>query len=415
MTTGKFVPGVANRREDLPERLGRSEVIFGGYQGNNIPDDFNMPSADIEDVDRALFRWFDESLNLQVNWRGVIKQVPTIFAGAERYALTKSGRPIRNKQGAIIVPVVSIRRTKIMQGSDPSMAFGCDTGDLIIKRKLSPNDRQYQQLVNRFGLQNQDNVASDANVEDLTLPMSVAKPGRIASRRSKGEQPLQTALNNPLGNNIFEIITIPTPNMMTMYYTITIWTSYTIEMNQILERMLNAYEVGTQYTARIETNKGYWYVAHFGTEIVMEDNFDDYGSQKRLVKCTMDVKVPAYTLANAGPGGASPFRRYLSAPSFDFEVSQFDQIVENLTYQMPMVGPEDAAFLLSDVEYAGVDGRREDPYRRNGLVTREYMYNPFATTTAGDHRFAQIVVTSAKGERVGKIGDALLLIDITQP
>ena len=416
MATGDKLPiGITNRRELLPERVAGTPFIPNGYQGNNIPNDFNLPPATIEDVDRALFNFFNKSINLQVQMQNNIKTVPTIFAGGERFALTKSGRPIRDRRGAIIVPVVAIKRTNISQGSNPNMAFGSDPGELVIRRRIHKGDRRYQQLRNRFNLKNQDNVASDNNLQDLTAPGTLAKEGKVASRRDHGGQPLQTALDNPIGDNIIETIVIPTPNFITINYEITVWTNYVQEMNQIIERVLSSYEIGSLYTARIESSKGYWYVAYFDDTWNTGDNFEDYTGQQRLIKSTINVKVPAWTLVSQGAGEGIPIRSYVSAPKIDFEVCETDTLVESLINRMPMIGSDDPAFILNNVEDVGIDGRIQTGQIGSGLVAKQYVFNPFATQRQGDPRFARIICVSKKGERVGKTIEALSLGRITKP
>lgn len=406
----------ANRVEVRPETLGRAERILPGTEGQNVPDDFSIPQAGIEDVDKALFNFFAKSLNLQVSYRNLTKMVPVVFAGSDRYAMTRSGRPIRDQSGAVVTPIIAIHRDVITQGMDPTMAFGVDTGDVVIRTRLAAEDRDYQRVVNRFGLKNQDDVASDANLQDLVPPQSIAKQGTVAARRRTGRHTLQQALEDPLNDNIYEIITVPTPNFMTLRYTVTFWTSYVVEMNQLIERVLAGHDVGSMYNARIESDKGYWYVAYFEDDWTMDDNFRDYTTQKKMVKSVLKVKVPAYTLASDGPGEPLPLRRFLSAPSFDFEVCDFDGTVESLVVQMPMLGPEDPAFMLSDVKEVPIDGRTPAAGERTAVATREFIMNPFATTQASaGPRYSRVVCRTQKGERVGRITDAILLDRLSKP
>lgn len=411
-------PGGTNRREYQPERIPGGATpprIPTAYEGNNIPTDFTIPPAGIADVDRALFNFFNRSLNLEVQVGNHTKKVPTIFAGGERFALTNSGRPIRDRAGAIIVPVVAIRRTSIIQGADPELAFGTDTGDIEIRRRLSPTDRRYQQLVNRFGLQNQDNVASDNNLQDLTPPGSQAKEGTLASRRDKGGWDLDTALDNPLGDNVVEILVIPTPDFFTCTYEITIWTNYVQELNQIIERMLGAYEVGSVYMARVESDKGYWYVAYFDDTWSSGDNFDDYTDKERLVKATITCKIPAFALVGQGAGEMIPIRSFVSAPKVDFEVCESNVQVEAFVNRMPLADVDDISYALNNVEEVGPDGRIESGQKGSGAVARRYLFNPFTTNNQSDPRFARVICVSKKGERVGKSFEALRLSRITKP
>ena len=134
-----------------------------------------------------------------------------------------------------------------------------------------------------------------------------------------------------------------------------------------------------------------------------------------MIKATINVKVPAYIIATMGAGELSPIRSYVSAPKIDFEVCETDALIESLIGRMPLANPGDPSFILNDVEDVGVDGRIETGRKGSGLVTKQYVFNPFATHKNGDPRFARVVCVSKKGERVGKMTEALSLGRITKP
>ena len=69
-------------------------------------------------------------------------------------------------------------------------------------------------------------------------------PGTIASRRPGKNNSYQinenkNLLDPILGQNIFEIITIPYPDFFVAKYEITFWTQYTMHMNQLIEVMIS--------------------------------------------------------------------------------------------------------------------------------------------------------------------------------
>ena len=68
-----------------------------------------------------------------------MKRVPVIFATGERFAVLRRKKPLRDKAGALILPLVSIMRTDINQKPDGGMGPG-QGGPSIIKKKLSKDD-----------------------------------------------------------------------------------------------------------------------------------------------------------------------------------------------------------------------------------------------------------------------------------
>ena len=65
---------------------GGFESGFGTF---DIPDDFHLPSCGIEDVDRAMFKLFNEDIPLFHMLDGDMKKVPIIFGAGERAFLLR--------------------------------------------------------------------------------------------------------------------------------------------------------------------------------------------------------------------------------------------------------------------------------------------------------------------------------------
>ena len=78
-----------------------------GYEGDNVPEDFSLPACTIEDVDRALFTLFDTEIPFMYTHKGANKKIPVIFATGERFAVLRRKRPLRDRNGALILPLIS--------------------------------------------------------------------------------------------------------------------------------------------------------------------------------------------------------------------------------------------------------------------------------------------------------------------
>jgi len=292
-------------------------------QGNSIPDDFDVPNCTIEDVDRSIFDLFDKQLPFTYQLKEGMRRAPVIFATGERFAVLRRKEPLRDKAGALILPLVSIMRTGVTQS--PTMGAGTNqnTG-LIVKKRLSPKDPQYQQLINKKGLVNSDNRATDAA---KIYAITGSLPGRIATRRPeypKTEDTLKGELLNPnLGKNIFEVITLPPPMYYTATYEVTFWTQYTVQMNDMIMALMSLYQSYAQRTFKLETVKGYWFVAYADEAITPGNNFDDFTDSERLVRYSFNVTVPAYIVGSAFKGAQSGLRKYVSAPDISFTADIF--------------------------------------------------------------------------------------------
>lgn len=299
------------------KQVGR--VLPTGHEGSNIPDDFDVPSCTIEDVDRALFDLFNAQIPLQYERKGESTRIPVIFATGERFAVLRRKKPLRDKSGALILPLISIARTSIDQNKGPG-AMGQDTGDLVVKRRLAKEDARYQRVLNKVAFINQDSVATG---DHLLSPKTGSLPGKLATRRqgspTKPDFRNGRSLTPDLTNNIFEVITIPFPKFYTATYEVTFWAQYTQQLNDMITALMSTYTHNHGRTFRIESNKGYWFVAKVDPTLTPANNFDNFADDERLVKCSFGVTVPGYIVNPHFPGSQSGLRKFLSAPTISFE------------------------------------------------------------------------------------------------
>ena len=293
---------------------------------DNLSSEFlEIPSCTIEDVDRALFNLFDRDMPLLYTHRNDTKRVPIVFATGERFALIARKKPLRDRSNALILPVISIMRSGILFNVEAGMAVAPDIKH-VIKRQLGKEDPIYQRLTNRLGLQNSDDLASPSAFIDIQNQRG-AEAGRLASRRAgagsvdAARQQAGNLLDPNLGNNIYEIYEIPAPTFFTATYEVTLWTQYTQEMNNLLAVIATENHFNATNAYRIETDKGYYFVAYFDATVSADNNFDDFSEEERLVRSSMTVTVPGYFVGTAYKGSPNKVRKFVSAPQLSFEVS----------------------------------------------------------------------------------------------
>ena len=341
--------------------------IPSGYEGSNVPEDFFIPSVGIYDVDKAMKDLFDVDNIIYVQTKDADshefyqKKVPVILATGERFVLRERHTPIRDKNGALILPIISIIRTGISQAKENmGSAIGQDTGDFVIKKRLSSRDPAYQNIINKAGLKNQDNLPS-------------GNPnGTVDSRRNRFISNEGRLFEPDLGRNIFEVITIPFGIRYMASYDVTIWTSYQGHMNEILEKIMTNYD-GQGRTYKLSLDKGYYFVAYFEDDIQSENNLDDFTNDARIHKYTFNVKVPAYLIANKNGGDSVPFRKFYSAPQISF--SFVDGIFEEKTSRISPSGKHED-FVLSNINNLNAKGN--EIKRLNDLFQKRIIRNPFS-------------------------------------
>ena len=306
-------------RQNIPQDpRNPKDHLDSGYE-NSPSLDYTIPPVGIEDIDIAIHRLFDKTIGFNTFTMSAnkgpqnIKKPYVIFATGERFALAKKLKPPRDKNKVLILPAISIRRTSIEQTPDDIYTRGMNarTGVLTIKRKLSPEDRDYQNLVNKQGLKNLQNVLSG-------LPTSSRPTGDDANTL----EVIQGGLleNRISANNIYEIITIPQPQFFTAKYEVVFWTNYTQHMTYLIQTYMTSFL--PQFRGhKLETDKGYWFLAYTEDQFNNGENIDQFEGEERLIKYTFNITVKGYLLAAQAPTNAVPVRRWISAPNIVFDVA----------------------------------------------------------------------------------------------
>jgi len=380
--------------------------IDDGYEGS-VPEDFNIPPSGIEETDRTLFDLFDKRLSFQVKIKEQSTKVPVVFSTGERFALTRRKRAIRDKNNALILPVIAIHRTGIdtspsQGGYGTPIAFR-DQQSYIVRKRLGPKDRDYQNIVNKLRLKNQHNVASRGNFARSDIfPGNVAKSGRLASRRNLNnlslmDDPNGDLLRGDIGNNIFEIITLPYPSFMTISYEIVFWTQYMQQMNQMIEILMSQFD-GQDYGFQIESKTGHKYVAYLKSPLNNQDNFSDFSSDERIIKYSFTIMIPTYLLAPVHNGQRIPFRKFCSAPQIEFGYIQSSTQVITEDRSPETVVDYDK-FVLSDVENLNKYGETPGERGQGSERLLETIVDPF--TGEETKRYVRILTRNQRsGETV---------------
>lgn len=337
-----------------------------GYESGATPID-TIPSCGIEDVDKALFEELESGIPFVVTMgqNNQTKKVPIIFAAGEKWAQLKNNKPIRDKNGSLILPLITIVRTGIVQSSgDDITGRGINqrVGEITVRKKLDNSDRNYQKLINKIYLKNQQNAAvkpQHASEPQLTTLNDVGELIDDPTVESGGY------LFDSKKNNIYETIVIPTPQFFTANYEITFWCQYIVHMNQLLEILMNSYLQQTQGWM-LTTKKGYWFVANVVDDsYTPETNFDEMMGEERFIKYKINVAVPAYTFATSVPGAPVPIKRYVSSPIVQFNLGTQLPLEGSTTVEEPFLGADDPT-LPQDIQRT----RRED--RRYTSGTKLY-------------------------------------------
>jgi len=114
-------------------------------------------------------------------------------------------------------------------------------------------------------------------------------------------------------------------------------------MNNIIEAFISSYNINPALSFKIETDKGYWFVAIVESALSDSTNFDGYADEERVIKTAVTMSVTGYLINPKFPGAPSPFRRYVSAPKVQFETTT-NPIPNIASSKLPSYDPNDYVF-----------------------------------------------------------------------
>jgi hypothetical protein len=187
--------------------------------------------------------------------------VPVIWSSAERSYQIKNNRQLRDKNGALIPPIISLERVSSVKDPQKKGSF---------QANVSPKNDRY---IIRTSLK-QDKTSNFANADALK------KSGQINFITSKNNK-----------KQVYEFQALSIPVYITVEYKINIITNYQAQMNEIVQPFMS--RTGQNYF--LIKKDGYRY------ECFMDQNFDqesitNLGEEERKYKTSIKIKVLGYLI-----------------------------------------------------------------------------------------------------------------------
>jgi len=314
--------------------------------------DDTLESLDFTDIDEAVFDFVNDKLNLHAEFQGELKKVKVIFAIGERWAVVRDN--LRDEKGTLILPAISIRRISESRAHEESLpASSPALNSIVYKVKRSPKNVHYQNLKNDIGLRNQTNVGVNIGTNSDAPAGKTSR--RIAAKAFSGTVFRGRKLAAKEQPEILDIFSVPFPDFFKFEYEITLWTQYISVMNSLKQKLANNFESFSIDTYKIDTKKGYWFVAYIDPSVENQENFDDLSDTERIIKQTIKLSIPAYSI-QAQPGDTNLIRKFTSTPEISFSVISLDTLPD--VAELRLRNPLDKK-RLTDVENdIEVDTRR---------------------------------------------------------
>jgi hypothetical protein len=232
----------------------------------NVSEELIMPST-IEDIDAAMLSYLKDDLKISTRTNKGFKEVPIIWVAAERAAQIKEHKDLRDANGALIYPIMTLQRNSIAKDlSKKGSVFGnippvndAKRGSITIARRVE-----------------QKKTSEFANADAKRLY------GQINFKTKKQNKKI-----------VYTTYTVPLPVYITVNYTVAITTEYQEQMNDIITPFITV-PGGINYF-QLKRN-GHLYEGFIDSDFAVENTIDNLQEEERKFVTNINIRILGYLI-----------------------------------------------------------------------------------------------------------------------
>tara|TARA_R110001592_G_scaffold125784_3_gene336080 strand:- start:7886 stop:8731 length:846 start_codon:yes stop_codon:yes gene_type:complete len=232
-----------------------------------IGNELALQPSSLETIDMGLFRYVDETLNLQTITNKGLQKVPVIWLGAERSYQIKHNKELRDNVGKLKLPLMSINRE----------SFELDTSfQGAIKPNLFEQGDYKGGVFKIASVVNQEKTRNFANKDKAKRLKTGAETGKYKNKKI-----------------VYDEYYVPTPIYMNVSYTITLRTEFEQQMNDLLSPFikLRGNSPSNSFFYTIDNHR---YEAFIDSSFNESQNSTNLSEEERMFETKVLIKVLGY-------------------------------------------------------------------------------------------------------------------------
>tara|TARA_B100000427_G_C15509504_1_gene595535 strand:- start:1131 stop:1949 length:819 start_codon:yes stop_codon:yes gene_type:complete len=233
---------------------------------NDTSEKIYFEPSTIENIDKSVLDYVS-GLKLRTATNEGSDLVPVVWGTSERSYISKGSESLRDKQGMLKLPIISVKRTGfskplgskgVFQGNVPE-ENDVQGGSLIVSRKIN------QEKTNNFA--------------------------KADSKRQTGQE------NYPVVNQkiVYQTVTVPMPVNVELTYEIILRTEYQQQMNDLMLPFITV--PGTINYVNLKSN-GHRYEGFLQDQYGSRDNLSNYSSEERKFETSINLRVVGYLVGH---------------------------------------------------------------------------------------------------------------------
>jgi len=230
-----------------------------------------LQPSNLETIDVAFFNWVNEIIDVFALSNRGWEKVPVMWASAERAFQSKRDKGLRDKEGALILPVMSVQRTDV-------------TKDLSFKGSLQANvfpAQDYQggaiplsRVINQTKTKNFQNADAKKNFGQINFKVEPKNEKIVYTHRI-----------------------IPMPVYVSVMYKIMLRAEYQQQINDMSQPFMVATGGINSFVLKQD---GHRYEAFMEQSYGEENNVGDMQAEERIYQTEIQVKVLGYLIGSGG-------------------------------------------------------------------------------------------------------------------
>ena len=235
----------------------------------------------LETIDFAVHDFIDQELNIFCTTNKGFKKVPVIWQATERAFQIKDDKNLRDDNGTLIFPMITISRTGFEKSlTDKGVFYGntypiddAKGGSITIARRIGPN--KTANFLNADAYRKKNDIVGNQGTPG-------AQQINFPDRRKVNEKRV-----------VYETLTIPTPAYVSVDYNIKIRTEYQQQVNEIVQPFVTVTN-GINYL--IFKRDGHSYEAFVQSDFASTNDITELGDESRIYETEIGIRVLGYLI-----------------------------------------------------------------------------------------------------------------------
>ena len=235
--------------------------------------DLEFPPSNLETIDFALYDYIKNEFGLNTMTNEGRKEVPVIWASAERSFQVKNSQEYRDNEGLIILPAITIERTGF-------------------EKNLSRKGRYYGGM---FPIQTQIEKGGSLVVSRRIKQDKTSNFANADADRRYNDRVAPNFVRTPTEKVVYETVSVPPVVYVSVNYKIKIRTEYQQQMNDLVQPFVTRTGIINSFMV---TRDGHAYETFINSDFQSNNNIASMEGEERRYETDVSLEVLGYLIGD---------------------------------------------------------------------------------------------------------------------